>query len=265
MIVERRAVMEGRSIFQGKVTGMVVKLDEAFSFLGGVDASTGQLKVGSRGNIAGNIFVFPKGKGSTVGSFVMYDLMVHGKAPAAVVNRSAETIVTTGAVISSIPMVDRIDVDTLNEGDTVTVDGTAGTVEIEGVRCIRAVLCAIVVDGRILVLHRPKTARSFADGHSLVTGKIEEGETEVEAAKREIMEETGILIGEPELSLGAIHVREGNILWEVTPFLFRSDRVEPVLNHENTGFEWMTADDIRADPKMVTGTPEIVIEMLKSI
>ena len=76
-------IFKGRSISNGIGKGEVVKLEEPLSFLGGVEGSTGDLKVRD-GNVAGKILVFPKGKGSTVGSFVMYDLMVHGKAPAAV-------------------------------------------------------------------------------------------------------------------------------------------------------------------------------------
>ncbi|MCL1979115.1 MAG: DUF126 domain-containing protein, partial [Methanomassiliicoccaceae archaeon] len=95
-------ILHGRAISPGKIEGKVLKIDGAFSFLGGVNASTGDL-TSTGGNIAGKVFVFSAGKGSTVGSFVMYDLMVHGRAPAAIINSSAETIVTTGAVISSIP------------------------------------------------------------------------------------------------------------------------------------------------------------------
>ena len=118
----------------GTASGEVIKLDEPLSFLGGVDGSTGDLRVGRGGNVAGKVLVFPKGKGSTVGSFVMYDLMVHGVAPAAVINESAETIVATGAVIASIPMVDSIpSVGMFEDGDIVDVDAGSGTVEIRGV------------------------------------------------------------------------------------------------------------------------------------
>ena len=112
-------ILEGRSISKGKAEGKVLKLEGALSFLGGVDASTGELKVENGGNVADRILVFPRGKGSTVGSFVMYDLKVHGKAPSAVINASAETIVATGAVISSIPMIDSVDVDLIKDGDEV--------------------------------------------------------------------------------------------------------------------------------------------------
>ena len=119
-------------------------LEEPLSFLGGVDGSTGELRVGRGGNVAGKVLVFPKGKGSTVGSFVMYDLMIHGVAPAAVVNESAETIVATGAVISSIPMVDSVPtVYMFQDGDMATVDADAGTVDIEGVEMRDTVSSAV--------------------------------------------------------------------------------------------------------------------------
>ncbi len=255
-------IIRGRSISPGIAKGKVVKLDDAFSFLGGVDATTGDLKVADS-NIAGKVFVFPKGKGSTVGSFVMYDLMVHGKAPAAVVNREAETIVTTGAVISSIPMVDRIDTDILSDGDTVTVNGTDGTISVENVRFVRTVSSMITVGGKILVLHRPDNARSFPGRHSLVSGKMEGDETPIETARREVMEETGISLGEPDASLEPQYIREGGVLWEVTAFRFDLAHAEPVLNHENSAFEWLTPEELCSDPKAVTKVCETVRRLVK--
>ena len=126
-------ILSGRTISKGRAEGKVLKLQGALSFLGGVDASTGEVKVENGGNVTDRILVFPRGKGSTVGSFVMYDLKVHGKAPAAVINSSAETIVATGAVISSIPMVDSVDVGLIKDGDEIIVDADVGTVEIKNV------------------------------------------------------------------------------------------------------------------------------------
>lgn len=243
-------IFKGRSICQGTAKGTVVKLEEAFSFLGGVDASTGDLRV-KEGNIADRIFVFPKGKGSTVGSFVMYDLMVHGKAPAAVINQSAETIVTTGAVISSIPMVDSVDTGMIMDGDIVFVNGTDGTISIENVVCKRTVSSAISVDGKILVLHRPEGISSFPGKHSLVSGKIENGETPEEAAVREIMEETQLFVDRPTASLKPMYVREKNIIWEVNVFSFILKSANPILNKENVDYEWMTPEEIKNDEKIV--------------
>ncbi|MDD2936246.1 MAG: DUF126 domain-containing protein [Candidatus Methanomethylophilaceae archaeon] len=253
-------MLKGRSISPGKARGQVLKLEEPFSFLGGVDGSTGELTSG-KGNVAGRVLVFPAGKGSTVGSYVMYDLAVHGKAPAAVINSNAETIVTTGAVISSIPMVDRIDVSLLSDGDTVTVDADGGTVDIEGVDTIESVSSAILVDGKVLMLKRPDTARSFPGVWSLVAGKIEYGESPVEASVREIMEETGIHVHAPDRSGKMVAVREKNTVWKVYPFLFRLKSAEPKLNHENVGFEWVDPKDIPSR-KTVRHTHEAVVAML---
>ena len=254
-------IIQGRSISSGKASGKVLKLEESFGFLGGVEGSTGELDSG-QGNITGKVFVFPAGKGSTVGSYVMYDLAVHGKAPAAVINREAETIVTTGAVISSIPMVDQIDISLIKDGDEITVDGDAGTIEIANVKMIESVSSVIFVDGRVLMLQRPETARSFPGVWSLVAGKIEAGESPDEAAKREIMEETGIAVGNPDRALDPIFVRENNRIWKVYPMLYRLSSAEPRLNHENLGYEWVNPKDLPSK-KTVTYTYEAIMALLE--
>lgn len=256
-------IVECRTISPGKATGEVLRLDEPLSFLGGVDGATGELRVGKGGNVKGKVLVFPRGKGSTVGSFVMYDLMVHGCAPAAVINESAETIVATGAVISSIPMVDSVpSVSMFEDGDIVTVDATAGRVEIDGVIERPVVSSAIVDDGRVLLLKRPERCHSFPGCWSLVAGKIEDGELPVDAARREIMEETGIQVAYPDASMHQVLVREGSTLWRVHPFLYRVEGVEPVLNGENEAYEWVAPEDIPSK-KTVTDTSRVVDQMMK--
>ncbi len=244
---------QGRSISAGKAKGEVIKLNEPLSFLGGVDGSTGDLRVRD-GNVAGKILVFPKGKGSTVGSFVMYDLMVHGKAPAAVINESAETIVATGAVISSIPMIDQIDsVRIFEDGDVVTVDGGDGTVEIEGIDFKEVVSSVVSKDGRCILEKRFETSRSFPGCWSLVAGKIEKGESPAEAARREILEETEIKVGEPLGQMDPLYVREGKTLFKVYPFHFDAEGQEPVLNSENEKYMWASVEDTEG-LKTVTDT-----------
>ena len=252
----------GRIIASGKARGEVLKIDEPLSFLGGVDGATGELRVGNGGNVAGKILVFPRGKGSTVGSFVMYDLMVHGKAPAAVINESAETIVATGAVISSIPMVDSIpSIDIFEDGDIATVDADEGTVEVEGVEVCPVVSSALYSDDKVLLLKRPEMCKSFPGCWSLVAGKIEKGESPVEAARREIHEETGIDVANPDVMMKPIYVREGPILWKVHPFLYRIGHMDPVLNEENDGYEWVSPEEIR-NRKTVSKTAEVVDRMI---
>lgn len=256
-------IIRGRTISSGKAEGEVLVISDAFSFLGGVDASTGELKVSPGGNIAGKVLVFPSGKGSTVGSFVMYDLKVHGKAPAAVINASAETIVTTGAVISSIPMVDHVDVALFKTGDIVKVDADQGIVDIEGVTVTDSVSSVVLIDGRILMLRRPEGASSYPGRWSLCAGKIEEGEDPESAAAREIMEETGIEVGKPLGSIEPIFVREKNRIWRVRPFIFRADGMVPSLNKENVAYRLCHPDDVMSCGKLVERTPEAVKSLLE--
>jgi len=80
--------------------------------------------------------VFPQGKGSTVGSYVIYALSRKGKAPAAMINAETEPIIAVGADHRRIPLVDRLegDISQIRNGDMLRVDGDRGTVEILGTR-----------------------------------------------------------------------------------------------------------------------------------
>ena len=107
-------IIRARGIGNGAGTGPLLVTDAPLSFLGGVDPTTGV--VIDRGHplegqtIAGRVLVFPHGKGSTVGSYVLYGLARNGVAPAAIVNAEAETIIATGALIAGIPLVDHPEV-----------------------------------------------------------------------------------------------------------------------------------------------------------
>lgn len=255
-------MFEGRSISRGTAEGKVLKLEQPLSFLGGVEGSTGDLKVEKEGNVAGKILVFPRGKGSTVGSFVMYDLMVHGKAPAAVINSTAETIVATGAVISSIPMVDGIDVNLIMDGDDVAVDADLGKIEIKNAKTVECASSVVMVGDKFIMLHRPEGSRSYPGCWSLVAGKKEGDESILQTAKREIFEETQIEVGEPDATMDDLYVREGNTVWKVRPFLFRVDgSVVPAINKENTEYRMCTLDDLK-DLKLVPKTLDAVKEMI---
>ncbi len=84
-------------------------------------------------DISGSVLVFEYGKGSTVGSYILYALAKNGHAPAAIINAEAETIIAVGAIIGCIPMVDRIQVPltSLPSGKMAQVNGETGTVTID--------------------------------------------------------------------------------------------------------------------------------------
>jgi hypothetical protein len=118
--------MKGRMISPGKVKGKAIVSKEPIGFYGGVDVKTGF--VIEKGHplegkcIKDKILVFPCGKGSTVGSYVIYGLKKNGVAPKGIINRETETIVATGAILAGIPCVDKIKIEEIKDGDTVCID-----------------------------------------------------------------------------------------------------------------------------------------------
>jgi predicted aconitase with swiveling domain len=127
----------GHIVCRGKASGPALVSKDAISFLGGIDPKTGDVIEKGHAlygkNVAGRVLVFPGGKGSTVGSYVIYQLKKNGVAPAAMINVRAEPIVAVGAIIAGIPMVDRLAEDpivTVRDGELVTVDGDAGEIEV---------------------------------------------------------------------------------------------------------------------------------------
>jgi predicted aconitase with swiveling domain len=125
--------MKGRTIYPGVVEGEAIVTKEAIGFYGGIDAKTGD--VIEKGhelegqNVKDKILVFPMGKGSTVGSYVIYGLKKNGVAPKAIVNKETETIVATGVILAGIPCVDGIDIDQIKSGDKLKVNADEGIVE----------------------------------------------------------------------------------------------------------------------------------------
>ncbi len=129
---------KGRKIVKGKARGEALVSKEPISFLGGVDHLTGD--VVEKGhelegcNVTGKILIYPTGKGSTGGSYRIYDMVYRKTAPLALVNRDAEAITVIGAVMGNIPMVDGINLnlfESVQSGDWVEVDGDKGIVRIE--------------------------------------------------------------------------------------------------------------------------------------
>jgi predicted aconitase with swiveling domain len=124
-------------VSRGRAEGRALVTSQPISFLGSVDPMTG-IVVEKGHELSGKcikekVLVFPSGKGSTVGSYVIYQLKKNGVAPSAMINIKTEPIVAVGAIISDIPLVDRVEKDpvtTIKTGDKVLVDAIVGSVEI---------------------------------------------------------------------------------------------------------------------------------------
>ena len=115
-------------VASGRASGPALVTGQAISFLGNVNPETGVVVDPSHElfgqSIAGKVLIFPGGKGSTVGSYVIYQLKKRGLAPAAMINLASEPIVAVGAVISGIPLVDRVGEEVLRikSGTIIDVD-----------------------------------------------------------------------------------------------------------------------------------------------
>lgn len=124
------SVMEikGSGVGKGVVKGEALVTNEPISFNNGVDPTTGLvIEVGHElkgESVSGRILVFPVGKGSTGGSYVLYDLADRGLAPAAIINSRGDTVIVTGCVMGKIPLIHKCDQDpvaTIRTGDMVEV------------------------------------------------------------------------------------------------------------------------------------------------
>jgi uncharacterized protein len=129
-------ILKGRKIVGGTAEGEALVSSDPVSFYGGIDPDTGIITepghVLCGKCITSKVFVFPSGKGSTVGSYVIYRMKKQGTAPAAIINVETEAILATGCVIASIPLVDKLDADpitTLKTGMRLSVNGDKGLVE----------------------------------------------------------------------------------------------------------------------------------------
>ncbi|WP_454738579.1 aconitase X swivel domain-containing protein [Cupriavidus necator] len=130
-------VLKGRKIVTGKASGEAVVTKEAISFNGGVDNMTGIVTEPGHElegvNIAGKVLVFLTGKGSTGGSYKIYDMVSRGTAPVAFVQVTPEAITTIGAIIGNIPVVAGLDRDptlAISTGDFIEMDADAGIVAV---------------------------------------------------------------------------------------------------------------------------------------
>ncbi|WP_321423120.1 DUF126 domain-containing protein [uncultured Methanobacterium sp.] len=126
-----------RKISRGQAKGAVILSHEPLSFLGGVDPQTGNITDREhelyQQNISGKVLVIPSGKGSTVGSYVIFQMAKNKTAPLAIIALEAEPIIATGAIMASIPMVDQPEedvLDILEDGDLVEVDADTRIIEI---------------------------------------------------------------------------------------------------------------------------------------
>ncbi len=133
----RPIILTGRKVVGGVAEGKALVTRDTISGWGGVNAMTGTI-IESRHELkgqsfAGKILIFPGAKGSSGWSAIFHMARLAGVAPLALVFNVMTTKAALGAVVMRIPAVtdlDRDPLDIIETGDTVRVDGDAGTVTI---------------------------------------------------------------------------------------------------------------------------------------
>jgi predicted aconitase with swiveling domain len=235
--------LAARRISPGRAEGTALVSSAPFSFVGGADPATGAVldaATGVRGErLAGHVFAFPHGKGSTVGSYVLYGLAKRGLGPAALLNEHAEAIVAAGAILGDVPMVDGVDLGALQGGDRVIVDAGRGRIELPDV-VVKPVISAFLRNrGRFLVLRRSDRVGSFRGRWSAVSGYVEGREDPRTRAAREIREETGQRSPRFRRAAEPLYTRDGKTAFEVHPFLFDVASRRVRLDWENLEYRWI--------------------------
>lgn len=126
--------LTGRTIFPGQASGEALVSRMGISFYGGVDPETGVITEAGHDlqgqSVAGKVLVFPTGKGSTVGSYILYRLKHSGLAPAAIINSECEPITAVGCIIAEIPCIDQVETEKLTTGMHLLVEAKSGRVKV---------------------------------------------------------------------------------------------------------------------------------------
>jgi uncharacterized protein len=240
--------IRGRAISPGRAVGQALAIDVPFSFVGGADPNTGAILDPTSGaqdeRLAGRVFAFPHGKGSTVGSYVIYGLAKRGVGPAGLVNLAAEGIVAVGAILAEIPMVDRVDTQALRTGDRVILDGDRGTFELPDVKAVPVVSAVLRNRGRILIVRRSDSVGTFRGRWSAISGYLEGRESPRSRALREVREETGMRRIAFRAAGPPILARADATVFIVHPFLFDAADRKVRLDWENVEHRWIRPEEL---------------------
>ncbi len=240
--------LAARRIAPGHAAGLALVSPVPFSFVGGADPATGAVLDAATGfqgeRLAGRVLAFPQGKGSTVGSYTIYGLARRGVGPAAIVNERAEAIVATGAILAGTPMVDRVDLGALANGDLISVDADRGRLELADVDRRPVVSAFLRNRGRFLVVRRSDKVGTFQGRWSAISGYIEGREDPRTRAAQEIREETGVHGARFRRAAEPLFTRHEDTAFEVHPFLFDAPDRRVRLDWENLEYRWILPSDL---------------------
>jgi len=260
-------MLKGKGIGHGIAEGEILLSQTPISFLGGVDPYKGIVIDSSSDifnrSIAGKILAFPHGKGSTVGSYVIYQLLKSGKAPAGIVNENAETIVATGAILAGIPMLSGIPLSALSSGDQALLNAENGTLELKGVLEEPIVMAILMNKDKILLLRHEKKSKLLGGQWLGISEKIAVGSNPEDITIDAVKEQTGMEMDRSDIRIRGeiVYVRTGQVLLKISPFLIATEQTEIELADGYDEFKWLPLSGIKSIKTMV-GLDRIVGSLL---
>jgi len=131
---KKPTTLKGKACVVGTAEGEAVVINDRVSLLGEINLEKGLItKPGPEygKSIAGKVFVYYSGKGSSGDTFRYWRLQANGVQPAAIINVKADSIHVQGAIVADIPMVanlNRNPLEIIKTGDYVKVEGGDVTV-----------------------------------------------------------------------------------------------------------------------------------------
>ncbi|MGB2581799.1 MAG: NUDIX pyrophosphatase [Thermoplasmata archaeon] len=116
--------------------------------------------------------------------------------------------------------------------------------------------------GRILILKRSDKVGSYQGSWAGVSGFVEKDETYEEAARREIVEETGL--GKVRFSrmTPSRSFRDDDSVWTIHPFLFDVSSRTVNIDWEHDAYAWIVPDELKEYPS-VPGLHAVIKNLLE--
>lgn len=101
-------------------------------------------------------------------------------------------------------------------------------------------------NGKILILKRSFKVGTYKGKWACVSGYIEDGETPLETAFKELLEEIQFSKDDVELIREGkpVMAEDNEVLWAVHPFLFAAKKNEIVLDWEHKEYKWILFEEL---------------------
>jgi 8-oxo-dGTP diphosphatase len=126
---------------------------------------------------------------------------------------------------------------------------------------IRAVVAVVVLGDRVLAMRRSKHAEAAPGAWETLSGRLEPGETELEAVRREISEESGLEVIVEREPVDAYDAERRGMPMRVTVFRaeWLAGDVRPSAEHDE--WRWVTAEEFAS----LTEFPRLAEAVLRAM